>query len=105
MFRNTFPMRDNKLQRNLIIVSIRDVTFGVRWPSSGANFPLKSIEIYTAFERLALSRVWEFPNCLHIVKEGRKLAATATRVYSAWIERQESCQFLAAVLPKTTHTS
>ena len=35
-------------------------------PSSGANFPLKSIEIYTAFERLALSRVWEFPNCSHI---------------------------------------
>ena len=25
-----------------------------------------SIEIYTAFERLALSRVWEFPNCSHI---------------------------------------
>jgi hypothetical protein len=33
---------------------------------SGANFPLKSIEIYTAFDRLALLRVWEFPNCSHI---------------------------------------
>ena len=30
-----------------------------------ANFPLKCMEIYVAFDRLPLPRIGEFPYCLH----------------------------------------
>ena len=92
-YTQTFP---NNLQRNLITVCIRDITFGVRWAACWGEFSIEIMEITfgvrwaacwgefsieimeinTQFDRLLLPRFGEFPNCL---RTGLKLQNRAVQ--------------------------